>query len=135
MRILYTLNLRTSVQAATSDVINTTAIGIEADPMLSSTPSGVARMRTDDPSAPCHIPQIGKTSDGRAPLSCGQGTAGFLVPVDSFASFFGKSGAGDGKRTDLLAVQLVLPSHGSGKMRISTCGTLFGLGILAFVVN
>lgn len=64
----------------------------------------------------------GKASDGRTPLSCGQETAGFLAPVDSFGSFFGKRGTGNGKRTDLLAVQLVLPSQGSGKMRISTCG-------------
>ena len=65
---------------------------------------------------------VGKASDGRAPLSRGSGSVGFLVPVDSFASFFGGSGLGDGKRADLLAVQLVLPSDGSDKMRISAFG-------------
>lgn len=65
---------------------------------------------------------VGKASDGRAPLSRGSGSVGFLVPVDSFASFFGGSGLGDGKRADLLAVQLVLPSEGSDKMRISAFG-------------
>ncbi|TET34897.1 MAG: hypothetical protein E3J72_12235 [Planctomycetota bacterium] len=65
---------------------------------------------------------VGKTNDGQAPLPCSVGTVGFLVPVDSFSSFFGKSGLEDGKRTDLLAVQLVLPGHGSSKLRISACG-------------
>ncbi len=65
---------------------------------------------------------VGKTSDGRCPLIRGPGAVGFLVPVDSFASFFGKSGLSDGKRTDLLAVQLVLPSHGLKKLKISACG-------------
>lgn len=65
---------------------------------------------------------VEKAGNGSAPLSCGPGTVGFLVPVDSFASFFGKRGLGDGKRTDLLAVQLHLPSPGSGKLRISACG-------------
>jgi len=66
---------------------------------------------------------VGKTIEGRTPLSCGSGIAGFLVPVDSFSSFFGKSGSSfDGKRADLLAVQLVLPDHDSSKLRISACG-------------
>ena len=65
---------------------------------------------------------VGEASDGRAPLSCGKGIVGFLVPIDSFASFFGKNSSTDGKRTDLLAVNLVLPSRGSGKLRISACG-------------
>jgi DNA phosphorothioation-dependent restriction protein DptH len=65
---------------------------------------------------------VGVGRDGRAPLRSGQGTVGFLVPVDSFASFFGKSSSTDGRRTDLLAVSLVLPGHGSGKLRISACG-------------
>jgi hypothetical protein len=65
---------------------------------------------------------VEKTGNGSAPLSCGPEAVGFLVPVDSFASFFGKSGSGEAKRTDLLAVQLFLPSSGSGKLRISACG-------------
>lgn len=65
---------------------------------------------------------VGETSDGGAPLSCTADTIGFLVPVDSFSSLFGRSGLGDGKRTDLLAVQLALPCRGSSKLRISACG-------------
>lgn len=64
----------------------------------------------------------GQTSDGQVPLSCCSGSIGFLLPVDSFTSFFGKSDSSEGKRTDLLAVQLVLPGHGSEKMRILACG-------------
>jgi len=64
----------------------------------------------------------GHTSDGRVPISPGLRSVGFLIPVDSFSTFFGKSGEGDGKRTDLLAIQLILPSTGSGKIRISACG-------------
>jgi len=65
---------------------------------------------------------IGKASDGRSPLSCESGVVGLLVPVDSFTSFFGKSGSGDGKRTDLLAIRIVLPRTDSDKVRISACG-------------
>lgn len=60
--------------------------------------------------------------DGRAPLQSGQGILSFLVPVDSFASFFGKSDSSDGRRTDLLAVSLLLPRGDSGKLLISACG-------------
>ena len=42
---------------------------------------------------------------------------GFLVPVDSFASFFR-----NGKRGDLLAVRISLPSSEKGILRISACG-------------
>lgn len=65
---------------------------------------------------------VGMTSGGKAPLPCSTSTIGFLVPVDSFSSFFGKTGSGDGKRTDLLAVQLILPGPESGHLRISACG-------------
>lgn len=65
---------------------------------------------------------VGKAGDAGAPLSCSPRVVGFLIPVDSFASFFGKSGSGDRRRTDLLAIRIVLPSHSSGKMRISACG-------------
>jgi len=65
---------------------------------------------------------VGTTNDGKAPLQCSTRTIGFLVPVDSFSSFFGKKGSGDGKRTDLLGVQLVLPILESGHLRISACG-------------
>jgi hypothetical protein len=65
---------------------------------------------------------VGTTNDGKAPLPCSNGTIGFLVPVDSFSSFFGKTGSGDSKRTDLLAVQLVLPSPEYSHLRISACG-------------
>jgi DNA phosphorothioation-dependent restriction protein DptH len=63
-----------------------------------------------------------KTSSGQTPLSIGTGSVGFLVPVESFASFFGKTGLADQRRTDLLAIQLVMPGHGSERLRISSCG-------------
>ena len=65
---------------------------------------------------------VGKTSDGKAPLPRTTDAIGFLVPVDSFSSFFGKSDLGEGKRTDLLAVRLVLPGRLSSKLSISACG-------------
>ena len=65
---------------------------------------------------------VDKTSNGQSPVSCSPSTVGFLVPVDSFSSFFGKSGSGQGKRSDLLAVQLVLPMCEPEKLRISACG-------------
>ncbi len=61
-----------------------------------------------------------------SPLVNGSRSAGFLVPVDSFASFFGRVGSdsseSEGKRADLLAVQMVLPNDDSGKVAISCCG-------------
>ena len=65
---------------------------------------------------------VGEASDGRSPISSSDRGIGFLIPVDSFSSFFGRSGSGDGKRTDLLAVQVVFPGSESGKLRISACG-------------
>lgn len=49
---------------------------------------------------------------------------GFLVPVDSFAAFFGQpsSQPGETKRTDLLAIQLVLPNTPNDKLKIYACG-------------
>lgn len=53
---------------------------------------------------------------------------GFLIPVDSFVPFFSKkkeSGTNMGKnsrRTDLLAIQLVLPSNGQDSLAIYACG-------------
>jgi hypothetical protein len=64
----------------------------------------------------------GKTSNGRVPLSPGPECVGFLIPVDSFSTFFGKSGSEVGKRTDLLAIQLFIPTSNSGNVRISACG-------------
>ena len=67
---------------------------------------------------------VGRTSDGKSPISSSSGTIGFLIPVDSFSSFFGKNSSvqGSGKRTDLLAVRLVLPNSRSQKLCISACG-------------
>jgi len=65
---------------------------------------------------------VGKTSNGLTPINCSANMAGFLLPVDSFTSFFGKGGPVEGKRTDLLAVQLVLPESENCKIRISACG-------------
>ena len=53
---------------------------------------------------------------------------GFLVPVDSFVSFFGGKARdkseinGDLKRTDLLAIQLVLPQDDESRLSIYVCG-------------
>ena len=65
---------------------------------------------------------VDETSNGRSPLSCSPSTVGFLVPVDSFSSFFGKSGSRQGKRSDLLAVNLVLPTCETEKLRVSAFG-------------
>lgn len=68
----------------------------------------------------------GTGSTERAPLACTAKTVGFLVPVESFASFFGKTDSSrsvaEGKRTDLLAIRIALPGSDSGNMRISCCG-------------
>jgi hypothetical protein len=64
----------------------------------------------------------GKTADGRIPLSNSSNTIGFILPVDSFESFFGTNNSSNGKRTDLLAIQLVLPDINSDKIQISACG-------------
>lgn len=53
---------------------------------------------------------------------------GFLIPVDSFISFFGGKARGraeergDFKRTDLLAIQLVLPKDNASSLGIYACG-------------
>lgn len=65
---------------------------------------------------------VGAATSGKSPLSGANGTIGFLVPVDSFSSFFGKNDSGNGKRTDILAVQLVLPGLDSRHLLISACG-------------
>lgn len=65
---------------------------------------------------------VGEGGNGRAPLPCTQHAVGFIIPVDSFSSFFGKSSQADGRRTDLLAVCLILPANGSKNLRISACG-------------
>jgi hypothetical protein len=68
----------------------------------------------------------GAGSTEPAPLACTSRAVGFLVPVDSFSSFFGKSGSNDadvdGKRTDLLAIRIVLARDNSGRVAISCCG-------------
>lgn len=65
---------------------------------------------------------VGETSDGESPISSSSNNVGFLIPVDSFSSFFGKSSSREGKRTDLLAVRLVLPNSESRKLCISASG-------------
>lgn len=77
----------------------------------------------------------GDGTDDGTPLKCTNGRVGFLVPVDSFASFFGTSESAGGKRTDLLAIQLSLPGDDSGNLLISACGveskfvsTTYGIG-------
>lgn len=57
-----------------------------------------------------------------------QNCVGFLIPIDSFVSFFGrKSGSRtetdeNFKRTDLLAIQLVLPNNRECPLGIYACG-------------
>lgn len=65
---------------------------------------------------------IAKASDGRAPLPQGSDAIGFLVPVDSFLSFFGKARSEDHKRADLLAIHLTLPKSQTDKISMSACG-------------
>lgn len=56
------------------------------------------------------------------PIVRGPNAVGFLVPVDPFASFFGRTEPSTrGKRGDLLAVQMVIPDREDGKMAISCC--------------
>jgi len=50
------------------------------------------------------------------------GSLRFLIPVDSFESFFGKASSGEEKRSDLLAVHIRLPRTSGEKMHISACG-------------
>lgn len=56
------------------------------------------------------------------PMPQGKRSVGFLIPVDSFESFFGKTGSGEKKRSDLLVVNIQLPRSANEKMRISACG-------------
>lgn len=49
---------------------------------------------------------------------------GFLIPVDPFASFFGRSTENNeyAMRTDLLAIQLLLPATNGDRLQIQVCG-------------
>ena len=61
--------------------------------------------------------------DGPPPLQCNGLTMSFVIPVDSFPSFFGASDQSDGRRTDLLAVRItVLGSDEDKRLIISGCG-------------
>lgn len=70
----------------------------------------------------------GTGRNGKGAFRQSQNRVGFLVPVDSFVSFFGrKSGPGSeieerSRRTDLLAIQLVLPGNGGDRLGIYACG-------------
>lgn len=57
-----------------------------------------------------------------SPIKNAEDSTGFLIPVDSFKSFFGKVRSGEGKRSDILAVQIFLPNDERKKMRISALG-------------
>lgn len=65
---------------------------------------------------------------GKGAFSQSEDCIGFLVPVDSFFSFFGCEHStrfqtnGDLKRTDLLAIQLVLPKDEQSRLGIYACG-------------
>lgn len=65
----------------------------------------------------------GEANDESASPADSSNTTEFLVPVDSFSSFFGKTGSGDdGKRADLLAVRLISPGPKGEPLRISARG-------------
>lgn len=70
----------------------------------------------------------GSGGNGKGAFRQGQKCVGFLIPIDSFESFFGKKSGSRTKidehfrRTDLLAIQLVLPINGNCRLGIYACG-------------
>ena len=70
----------------------------------------------------------GTGGNGKGAFRQGGNCVGFLVPVDSFVSFFGRKPGSrtkideHSKRTDLLAIQLVLPGNGEDRLGIYACG-------------
>ena len=70
----------------------------------------------------------GTGGNGKGAFRQGRNCVGFLVPVDSFVSFFGRNTgsrtkiAEHSRRTDLLAIQLVLPGNGEDRLGIYACG-------------
>jgi DNA phosphorothioation-dependent restriction protein DptH len=70
----------------------------------------------------------GTGGNGKGAFRQGQNCVGFLIPVDPFVSFFGRKAGSRTKideysrRTDLLAIQLVLPGNGEGRLGIYACG-------------
>ena len=60
------------------------------------------------------------------PIKISSNAVGFLIPVDSFESFFGKAGSSQHdlgqKRSDLLAVQLHYSQRETRTLKISCCG-------------
>ena len=68
----------------------------------------------------------GTENSVQGPLAHTSTTIGFILPVDSFTSFFGKKNASEtgiaGPMADLLAIVIVLPRGDSGQMVISCCG-------------
>ena len=65
---------------------------------------------------------------GKGAFKKGSKCIGFLIPVDSFYSFFGinhsmqRGEEKDNKRTDLLAIQIVLPKNNETELKIYSCG-------------
>lgn len=64
----------------------------------------------------------GQTQDGKSPLRHSHTEVGFLLPIDSFESFFGKSDESSKSRTDILAVQLTVDQSTAPRLLISACG-------------
>lgn len=70
----------------------------------------------------------GSGGNGKGVFRQGQKCVGFLISIDSFESFFGKKPETSTKtdehfrRTDLLAIQLVLPNNGNCRLGIYACG-------------
>jgi DNA phosphorothioation-dependent restriction protein DptH len=70
----------------------------------------------------------GTGGNGKGAFRQGRNCVGFLIPVDSFVSFFGRKLGSRAKidehsrRTDLLAIQLVLPGNDECRLGIYACG-------------
>ncbi len=70
----------------------------------------------------------GTGGNSKGAFQQGQKCVGFLIPIDSFESFFGKKSGSRTKidehfrRSDLLAIQLALPVNGNCRLGIYACG-------------
>ena len=64
----------------------------------------------------------GTGGNGRGAFRQDENCVGFLIPVDSFESFFKTQADEHTRRTDLLAIQLVLPVQEKDNLGIYVCG-------------
>lgn len=71
---------------------------------------------------------IGIGGSGLGAFKKNESAVGFLIPIDSFSSFFAKAGNQgresdeNNKRADLMAIQLFVPVNSEGLLEISACG-------------